>query len=282
MAGSPHLSFSGVAEGTLNGLIVSSAEAVSNNLQIGANANAITQGAFSINFFFFKSSSCYQTSGGNWAVPCKIRPSTFPPASPNSLPDAANFSVGHNYYVAFYVNVTNNYPAPLELLQYTFLQFDSSYFNPSQPNVVGSETDFWLAGSSSSYNTFSRYYPSYTSLPTPTLATNTGNLDPKNPSNCIETSSNNWAPSPNCIDISTGHTVTLTFAACGFGSSSWDWGMNQYATNFDPSSSGCDSSAPNWSTGGVASVLTVVISYVYQGQIYTQAIQFQGQSLVAP
>jgi hypothetical protein len=269
-----YASFSGVAQGTLSGVLVSSAEAISNSLQIGANSNAITQGAFSINAFFFKASSCYQTSGGNWNSPCTTSPTTVPPKNPDGLTNAGTFSVGYNYYVAWYVNVTNNFPSPLEILQYSFLQFDSSYYNSANPNIVGNEPDFWLAGTASAYNGAGVYYPNYKMSP-PSLTGYTGNLN-----TCPETGPN-WTPNSNCLDISTGHTVTLDFATCGFGSGNWEWGASHYGTNFD-NSAGCDSSTPGWDPNGVASALTVVISYVYQGQIYTQAIQFQGQALVSP
>lgn len=278
-----YASFSGVAEGTLNAVLISSAEAISNNLQIGASANAITQGAFSINFFFFKASSCTQSGGGNWRNPCTINTSPYPPSKPGNLPPAATLSVGSDYYVAFYISVTNNYPQPLEILQYTFLQFDSSYFNSTNPTVLGNETDFWLAGSANAYNTAGDYYPAYSTNP-PTLAAYTGTFlvgsqkAQANQVNCPETGPS-WTPSPNCIDINYGQSITLTFAACGFGSTGWDWGGRHYAKNFDSGSTLCDSSAPGWASTGVASVLTVVISYVLQGQIYTQAIQFQGQAL---
>ena len=283
-----YVSFSGIAEGELNGVLVSSAESVSNNLQIGSNANAITQGAFSINFFFFKATSCTQSGGGNWNNPCTTNVSPYPPSSPNNLPEAGTFSVGTDYYVAFYVSVTNNYPSSLEILQYSFLQFDSSYFNPFEPNILGegNETDFWLAGTANAYNSNGAYYPTYSTNP-PTLAGYTGTLlegnqhAQSNQVNCPETGPT-WTPSANCIDINYGQTVTLTFAACGYGSSSWDWGGRQYARNFDSGSTGCDSSAPGWAAVGVASNLEVVISYVIQGQIYAQAIQFQGQALTAP
>lgn len=283
-----YVSFSGIAEGTLNGVLVSSAEAVSNNLQIGSNANAITQGAFSINFFFFKATSCTQSGGGNWHSPCTTNISPYPPSSPNNLPEAGAFSVGSDYYVAFYVSVTNNYPSSLEILQYSFLQFDSSYFNQFEPNTLGegNETDFWLAGTANAYNSAGAYYPTYSTNP-PTLAGYTGTLlegnqhAQSNQVNCPETGPT-WTPSTNCIDINYGQTVTLTFAACGYGSSGWDWGGRQYGRNFDSGSTGCDSSAPGWATVGVASNLEVVISYVLQGQIYAQAIQFQGEALTAP
>jgi hypothetical protein len=259
-------SFSGYAQGTLSGVLQSSALAVSNSIQIGGSSNVPTQGAFSVNFFFFGTSSC--VLAGNWVAPCVTNPAVFPPATVGGLPDGASTKVGTNHYVSYYVQVTNNYPAPLEILQYTFLQLDASH----PPPVVGNETDFWLAGAAGTYNSQSHYYPNYATNP-PSLAKYAGNEV-----TCAETGPT-WTPSPNCIDMNYGQTVTLTFAACGFGASNWDWGGTQYASKFD-SSTGCASSAPGFSSSGSAAVLTVVLSFMYQGQIYTQAIQFQGLAVV--
>jgi hypothetical protein len=256
-------SFSVFAQGTLSGKSVTSAIAVSNNVQIGGTSSVSTQGAFSVNFFFFKSSSCQQASG-NWVQPCSIPAFT----KVNNLPQSATISAGSSHYVAFYVNVTNNYPATLEILQYTFLQLDASH----PPPVVGNESDFWLSGSPSTYNAKSYYYPNYGASP-PSLAPYTGNeitcAEPNPP----------YTPSPNCIDIAQGQTMTLTLAACGYGASNWDWGGIQYAKNFD-SSVGCTSSAPAFSPSGAANILTLTICFMYQGQIYTQAIQFQGLAVI--
>ena len=158
-------SFSGFAQGTLNGKTISSALAISNNIQIGGTSNTTIQGAFSINFFFFRSSSCFQ-AGGNWHTPCVIPAFT----GVNNLPQSATISGGSNHYVAFYVQVTNNYPATLEILQYTFLQLDASH----PPPIVGNESDFWIAGAPSTYNSQSYYYPTY-GPGTPSLAAYTGN-----------------------------------------------------------------------------------------------------------
>lgn len=261
-------SFSGYAQGTLGGVMVTSALAISNIIQIGGSSNVITQGAFSVNFFFFGTSSC--VFPGNWVTPCATNPAVFPPSSVGALPDGSTTKVGTNHYVAYYVSVTNNFNAPLEILQYTFLQLDASH----PPPAVGNESDFWLAGGASTYNSLGHYYPTYNNPPNPpTLAPYLGNEK-----TCPETGPS-WTPSANCIDVNYGQTVTLTFAACGFGASNWDWGGTQYATKFD-SSTGCASSAPGFSSSGSAAVLTVVISFMYQGQIYTQAIQFQGLAVI--
>jgi flagellin-like protein len=260
--------FAGYAQGTLSGVTVTSALAVSNILQIGGSSNVGTQGAFSVNFFFFGTSSC--VLNGNWVAPCVTNPAVFPHASVGALPDGAITKVGTNHYVAYYVTITNNYPAPLEILQYSFLQLDASH----PPPVVGNETDLWLAGAASTYNSLGHYYPNYATNPNPpSLAPFAGNTV-----NCAE-SGPTWTPSPNCIDINYGQSMTLTFAACGFGASNWDWGGTQYGSKFD-NTAGCTSSAPGFSPQGSADVLTVVLSFMYQGQVYTQAIQFQGLAVV--
>jgi hypothetical protein len=256
-------SLSGYAQATLKGVLVSSAQAVSNNIQIGGNPNVPAQGAFSVNFFYFRSSSCTQAAVGNWVPPCVKNPSPFPPSNVQGLPGAAITSVSVNHYVAYYIQVTNNFPSTLAILQYTFLQLDASH-----PLVVGNETDFWLSGAASTYNAQGFYYPTYTTNP-PSLAAYAGNEK-----TCAE-SAPSWTPSPNCIDIAFGQTMTLTFAACGYGATNWDWGGSLYASHFD-NSAGCASSAPGFASSGSATILTVVISFLYQGQIYTQALQFQG------
>jgi len=266
-------SFAGYVQGTLNAVVISSAQAISNNIQIGGNANVPTQGAFSANFFIFRSSSCYQVGGGSWNPPtCTTSPSTFPPVPPTNfanLPDAATISGSTNYYVAFYVQVTNNFNSTLAILPYTFLQLDPSH----PPPTPGNETDFWLAGGASTYNSQGYYYPNYATNP-PALAAYAGT-----PTNCAETGPS-WTPSPNCIDIASGQTVTLTFAACGFGSSNWDWGGYRYGNGFD-SSTGCVSPWPSFPASGSANILTAVLSFLYQGQSYTQDLQYQGMAVMA-
>jgi hypothetical protein len=260
-------SFSGFAQGTLpSGALVSSALAVSNIIQIGGSSNVLTQGAFSVNFFFFGTSSC--VFAGDWVAPCVKYPLGFPPSSVGGLPDGAITSVSTNHYVAYYVQITNNLNAPLEILKYTFLQLDASH----PPPKVGNETDFSLAGDAATYNAQKHYYPNYNTNP-PSFAPYAGDEN-----TCAEVGPS-FTPSPNCIDINYGKTVTLTFAACGYGSSNWDCGGSQYAHHFD-SSVGCSSSVPDFSPNGSADVLTVVLSFMYLGQIYTQAIQFQGLAVV--
>ena len=264
-------SFAGYVQGTLNGVLISSAQAVSNNIQIGGNANVTTQGAFSANFFIFKSSSCAQSGSSNWHTPCNTSPSPFPPVPPtslDSLPGAAIITGDSNYYVAFYVQVTNNFNSTLALLPYTFLQLDPSH----PPPLPGNETDFWLAGAASTYNAQGYYYPNYATNP-PTLAAYAGTT-----TNCAETGPS-WTPSTNCIDIAAGQTVTLTFAACGFGASNWDWAGYRYANGFD-NSAGCISPWPSFPASGSANILTVVMSFLYQGQTYTQDLQYQGMSVL--
>lgn len=275
-------SFSGYVQGTLNGQLISSAQAVSNNIQIGGNPNVPTQGAFSSNFFFLRYSSCQNAPSGSigsytYSSFCTTIPTTMPPSNVGNLPDAATVSAGSNYYVAFYVQITNNYPATLDILQYTFLQLDASH----PPPDVGNETDFWLAGPASTYNSAACtnsqncYFPNYcasggcASNKLPTLTAYAGN----------EVTCGAGDPSHNCIDVAYGQTVTLTLAACGYGASNWDWGGTKYASNFD-SSTGCASSAPGFSNLGSANVISLVICFLYQGLMYTQVIQYQGLAVI--
>jgi hypothetical protein len=250
-------SFSGYVQGTLNAALISSAVAVSNGIQIGGNSNVPTQGAFSVNFFYFRSSSCRQSIVVKWAPPCSTTPSSWPPASTNSLPGAATISVGNNAYVAFYVQITNNFPATLDILRYTFLQLDASH----PPPTIGNESDFWIAGDVNTYNSKGYWFPTYGNPPGLTAYTGNEVTCASNPLNCIV--------------IAPGQSVTLTLAACGFASTNWDWGGWQDAKNFD-NSNGCTSSAPAFSPSGSANILTLVISFLWQNTIYTQDIQYQG------
>jgi len=225
-----------------------------------------------------KDSSCQNAPSGSvpphtYSSPCTTVPATMPPSNVGNLPEAATVSAGSNYYVAFYLQITNNYPAPLAILQYTFIQLDASHPPPN----VGNETDFWLAGAASTYNAQGYYYPNYNpgagNNYIPTLTAYAGNQV-----TCAETGPS-WTPSPNCIDIAYGQTVTITLAACGYGSTNWDWGGTHYARIFD-STNGCTSSAPAFSSLGSANVLTLVICFLYQGQMYTQTIQYQGLAVI--
>jgi len=255
-------SFSGWAFATQGTTVVESASAESNIVQIGGLTNALAQGAFSTNFFFFKYSSCTNApSGRSYSTKCNTN-TPMPPNSPNNLPEGAVISGGSNYYVAFYIQITNNYNTTLPLLSYTFLQVDPSN---------GGETDWWLVGTNKTMSS-GAYYPNYNPGTSPRLPTLTAY-----PSDCNIVNSKNIPTDSNCMYVNPGQTVTITFAACGPSSSNWDWGGTRYGTSWD-SSSGCLSggSKPDIGSTGDATAETTVISFLYEGQTLTEDIAFNG------
>ena len=66
-------SFSGYAQGTLSGNLITSAQTISNTIQIGGSVNVLAQGPFSANFFFFKYSPV-PTAPPATPVRTRIRP----------------------------------------------------------------------------------------------------------------------------------------------------------------------------------------------------------------
>ena len=259
-------SFSGYAQGTMNGLSIASPQAISNTIQIGGSANVPTQGAFSLNAFYFKYSSCTNAPLlGRYITPCITNYAPMPPPSASSLPGATSISGGSNYYTAYYLQITNNFNATLPILMYSYIFVHPVYTGP---------TTFYLVGRATNPQT--TYYPSYSgglnNIPTFTPYTATQLT-------CAESPPNYDPPPPTtCIEVAPGGTITLTFAACGFGASNWDWGGSQYGQQFD-NSAGC-SGPPPLLIPPEGSFLSVVISFIYKGQFYTQTIPFLGQIIL--
>jgi hypothetical protein len=266
-------SFSGAAYATQAGSTVYSASVTSNLVQIGGLTNAIAQGAFSTNFFFYKITSCTNKpsgssgSGYTYSSPCTKNTSPIPPSVPTNLPQATVISAGSNYYAAFYIQITNNFNTTLPILQYTYFQTEPS---------AASESDWWIAGTNSSMVN-GAYYPNYacssgctSDIPVLTAY----------PTDCGTVNSANKPTDPNCIYVNPGQTVTITLAACGPGSSGWDWGGSQYGNSFDHGAS-CTSSTPSIGSGGSADEEIDVISFEYKGLTLTQDIAFQGVAFTA-
>jgi hypothetical protein len=264
-------SFSGYAQGTLAGVSIASPSAISNTVQIGSTFNVLNQGPFSINSFFFKYTSCTNAPAGavpvpglSYAAPCTTSPALIPPATPDNLPAGSLISGGGNYYTAFYVSLTNNFNTTLAIMEYSYV-----FLDPTN----GGESSYFLVGPATSPQV--PYYPNYASSAAqkfiPQLTAYTGDQI-----KCAETAPNFLPPPPTtCINIAPGQTETLTFAACGFGASNWSWGGTQYATKFD-SNVGCTTVTPYFITPE-GTYLSIIISFVYNGVNYTQAIPFQGQ-----
>jgi hypothetical protein len=244
-------SFSGGAYGTQSGVQVYSASVTSNLVQIGSLTNSLSQGVFSSNFFFFKYTACTNTN-----TPCTTNVAGgMPPTSEYNLPEGAVIASESIYYVAFYVQLTNNFNTTVPLVGTTFEQFDPS-------GGGGSESDYWIAGVNTTTAVQNGvWYPSYTSTPTLTAY----------PSDCATVNAQNIPTDHNCIYIKPGQTFTITLAACGPSSSTWDWGS-------DPTNNGgsCVSSPPMYNVGPSATAGTTVVQFEYKGVVFTQDLSFQG------
>jgi hypothetical protein len=252
------VSFTGAATGTYNGLPVTSAEAISNTIQIGGPISVLNQGPFSGNFFYFKYSACTNApSGGYYGSPSYSKPCTTVPSTMTigNLPVAGSITGSNSYYVAFYLQVTNNFNVTIPILPYTYFMTDPT---------VGGESPFFLVGNPSSLP----YIPNYAC--TSGCTNNIPNLTPY-PSTCVATST------ATCINLAPGATVTLTFAACDIGSTWWDWAGSSYGQNFDYGNT-CTTNPPNYNAPE-ATYLTILVSFVYKGQVYTQDIPFVGQTV---
>lgn len=268
-------SFQGAGTAVLNGTTVYSAWATSNIVQIGGLTNVLVYGAFTVNFFVFKFTSCANSPKTQFASndsfyypvsygsPCNSNPGTIPPPGGlSSLPTPAAVKSQNYFYVAFYLQVTNNFNTTLTIEPYTMMQIDQS---------DGGESDWWLAGDAN-HLTNGTYYPNYSPGAS---GTHLPQLVPyPNPCNSA------------CFALGPGQSQVLTLAACGYGSRGWDWGGVGQGAHFDSYyydyGGGCVSSWPNIGTTGQgsATVTTLVIAFLYNGKIYTQDIQFMGVAFV--
>jgi hypothetical protein len=276
-----YASFSGLATGTeifgaTNKVTVASAEAISNTVQIGGSANVLGQGPFSVNFFVFKYTSCYpngpSSSHGSYyyASACASTPTKIPPNLFRQLGNASLISAGSDYYVAFYFQITNDYNAILPILKYSFVQTESSL------NL--GEADFYIVGGPSNSSTI---YPNYCQAGGGPPACGSSNIPVFNAytataTSCAET--NGEPPASTCINVSPGKSAVLTFAACGPGSSSWEWGGSQYGNNWDPGHSGCATVNLGIGSQGSPTALILVLSYLLNNVVYTEDVAFQSVS----
>ena len=275
-----YASFSGLATATeifsaSNQVTVASAEAISNTIQIGGSANVLGQGPFSVNFFVFKYSSCYPNGPSHgasysYASPCASTPTKIPPSTFNKLGNASLISAGSNYYVAIYFQITNDYNTILPILKYSFVQTESS-------SNLG-EADLYIVGGPSNSSTI---YPNYCQAGGGPPACGSSNIPVFNAytatgASCAET--NGEPPASTCINVSAGKSVVLTFAACGPGSSSWEWGGSQYADSWDPGYSGCATVNLGLGSHGSPTALILVLSYLLNNVVYTEDVAFQSVS----
>jgi len=207
-----------------------------------------------------------------YSSPCTTAPSPMPPASLDSLADANYISAFSDYYVTYYVQVTNNFNTTLPLLEYSYLFMDPGISDEGFNFLVGTATSPQVP-----------YFPNYCSgggcgtndVPTFTPYTATA-------ATCAESAPSYSPPSPTtCIDVAPGQTVTLTFAACGFGASNWMWGGTSYAESFD-NSGGCTNEPPGYQHDAPeGNTLAVVLSYLYKNQVYSQVMPFEAQDITS-
>jgi len=258
-------SFSGWAYATQGTTVVESASTESNIVQIGGLSNVIAQGVFSTNFFFFKYTSCTNAPSGahgsySYTTACTTN-TAVPASSPTLLPEGAVVSGSATYYLAFYLQVTNNFNTSIPILASTFLQVDPS---------AGGETDYWIVGTNTTMQN-GAYYPNYAPTASPKLPTLTAY-----PTDCATVNAKNIPTDTKCIYVDPGQTVTLTLAACGQSATNWDWGGEQYGA-WD-SNTGCDTggSQPGIATTGSANEAETVISYEYKSMVLTEVITFNG------
>jgi hypothetical protein len=261
--------FSGEATGYIGTTEIASALATSNAIKIGGSANVLNQGPFSANFFYFHYTSCTATPCTSSSENPGFSGSPNLPTGP--LPNGYLIS-GNNYNVAYYIQITNNFNVSLPILQYTYFQTDST---------LGNDADFFIVGPSSNSTFYSlptnanspgpAYYPTYT-VSSPSLQAYTGSVYACDPSL--------GGSASNCIDVNPGKTVTLTLAACEFGSNSWDWynqpnGENSGGGSIGCSANGATTNSPSY-TPPEATWLGIIIFFVYNGQVYAQQIPFAG------
>jgi archaellin len=246
-------SFTGQATGTYNKQTVTSGQTISNPVQIGGPVSVLNQGPFSGNFFFFKYSACSTPPSGS--TPCQTIPT---PLTNNSLPTASLIDGNSSYYVAFYIQVTNNYNVTIPILPYTYFLTDPT---------AGGESAFFIVGDSGGQgNPGLPYIPDYD----PGVSGEVPTLTPY-PSTCLA------ASTASCINIGASNSSVLTFAACDIGSRWWDWANSTYGYNFD-SGNTCTTRPPQY-TPYESTYLSILITFAYNGQVYTQQIPFVGQTV---
>ena len=238
------VSFTGAATGTYNAQPVTSGEAISNTIQVGGPVSVLNQGPFSANFFYFKYSAC--STKPTSSTPCTTVPS---PVAVATLPAANSITGSSSYYVAFYIIITNKFNVTLPILPYTYFQTD-----PTQ----GGESPFYIVGNPASLPYLPNYNPGGNNNPT---------LTPY-PATCFATST------ASCINLAPGASVTLTFAACDIGLSLWNWAGSAYGTS--NGGGACTTNPPNYQPNE-STYLSVIITFVYNGQVYTQQIPYVGQ-----
>src|SRR5208337_1400799 len=195
-------------------------------------------------------------SGFSYKTSCPKTPLEYLPN--DTLQTASLINGNSSYYVAFYIQITNNFNVPVPILPYTYFMTDPT---------SGGESPFYIVGNpgnnqSTSGNPNLPYIPDYnTTIPKLTAY----------PATCIA------ASTASCISIAPGKSAVITFAACDIGSTTWDWGGSAYGSSFAPGAT-CTTRPPQY-VPDEATYLTILITFVYEGQVYTQQIPFVGQTV---
>lgn len=248
-----YASFTGQAIGTYNLEPVTSGQAISNPVQIGGPVSVLNQGPFSGNFFSFKYSACTTIPSGT--TPCQTAPA---PMAFSNLLAASTIEGNSSYYVAFYIQITNNYNSTIPILPQTYFMTDPT---------SGGESPFFIVGDpGGAGNPNLPYIPNYN----PGVNGEVPTLTPY-PSTCIA------ASTATCINIAPGRSVVMTFAACDIGSKWWDWAGSAYGTDFSNGNT-CTTRPPQY-VPNESTYLTILITFAYNGQVYTQQIPFVGQTV---
>jgi hypothetical protein len=267
-----YATFSGQATGMYGVALITSAISISNAIQVGGSANVLSQGPFTANFFFFKYSAC--TNLPTPGSPCAtVVP--MPPGTPSSLPSATLLAGASIYYVAFYVTLTNSLlNTTISILPYSYMLDDTT---------TGSESAFFLAGSSSvGAPSYTPYYPNYNpggnNVPTLTAYSPSVAQCNSNPAKCIQ--------------VEPGRSVVLTFASCGIipvPQTNWNWAGIQYGNGYQsltclPDNPPCFDVSAGMVTSPqcpptsvpISTYISIVVSFLYKGQVLTQQIPFVG------
>ncbi len=209
------VTFVGNAQGSVLGSVSTSAETTSNTVVIGSQGNT---GPFLINYFFYRYASV--STKGAWA--------------------SASFIYSGNTYVAYQLQVTNNFNSSLTILDQSFIENER----------LGGDSTFFIVQDVSYSGT-----PAITAYNCPTGAS------------CV-----------NPIAVSPGASATLDLAACppasssSSGSTVWGW---QSAGG--GSGSGCNGAGnPGW-TPTEGDTVALVVFYSYKGNVYSQTLPFESE-----
>lgn len=175
--------------GTNPGTPASSSLSTSNPVQVGAIASF---GVWQPNFSVYYYTGCASTTACTTTSPVCIN---------YEFPCSAAVISGSEKYVAFYIEVTNEYAQPLTILDGTYIQAVSSSIDLDW-FIGGTYTSGQLKGAQ--YNAASGSFTPY---------------------DCVY-NGQNLAPSGNCETVPPGDTIYIMLAASAPATSAWTWGSS--------------------------------------------------------